>query len=157
MEYPRLVGALDLYCGDLGVAEELAQEALSRAWERWPRVRRLDNPAAWVRPVALNLASSYLRRLAAERRANERAARLHLPSPTMDTSTALAVREAVEALPKRMKTAVLLRYYFDLPYAEVAHVMRVPKATARSWVHRGLERLRREFPVERTKEVLDAI
>ena len=44
----RLVGSLTLYGGDRHVAEELAQEALARAWERWSTVSRLDSPEAWT-------------------------------------------------------------------------------------------------------------
>ena len=70
-EYPRLVGMLDLYCGDLGVAEELAQEALTRVYRHWKKVSALDKPEAWVRRVAINLANSHFRRRKAERKARE--------------------------------------------------------------------------------------
>src|SRR3712207_1363468 len=62
-----LVGALALYCGDRAVAEELAQEALVRTWERWDRI---EAPRAFTYHVAFNLARSSLRRRGAERRAN---------------------------------------------------------------------------------------
>ena len=57
-EYPRLVGVLSLYCGDAGVAEELAQEALVRVYESWRRMHTMASPGAWVHRVAINLASS---------------------------------------------------------------------------------------------------
>lgn len=71
-EYPRLVGALSLYCGDADVAEELAQEALIRAADRWPHVGQMDAPGAWVYRVGMNLCGSWFRRKRAERRANAR-------------------------------------------------------------------------------------
>ena len=67
-EHPRLVRALDLYCGNLGVVEELAQDALAKVWQNWKRQSRLDNPSAWAHHVAMNLARSHFRRLAAARR-----------------------------------------------------------------------------------------
>ena len=70
-EFPRLIGTLTLFCGDQGVAEELAQETLVRAYQHWKRVQRLDNPGAWANRVAINLATSYFRRKRAERRAHE--------------------------------------------------------------------------------------
>src|SRR3954449_5374681 len=70
--YARLAGALGLMCGESGVGEELAQEALLRVWERWPSVRAMDSPEAWVFRVGFNLANSRLRRVVAERRANQR-------------------------------------------------------------------------------------
>jgi len=45
---PQLVGALTLHTGERVVAEELAQEAQVRLWQRWPRVRELDSPQAWA-------------------------------------------------------------------------------------------------------------
>src|SRR5688500_2782768 len=71
-QYPRLVGTLALFCGDRLVAEELAQEALARACAQWDRVSTMTAPAGWTHRVAINLANSRFRRLAAERRARER-------------------------------------------------------------------------------------
>lgn len=61
-EYPRLVRLIAVYCGDGGAAEDLAQEALARVWERWERVGGMDRPDLWARRVALNLANSWHRR-----------------------------------------------------------------------------------------------
>ena len=55
-EYPRVVAVLTAATGSPAVAEELAQEAMLRAHQRWSRVGGYDIPAAWVRRVALNLA-----------------------------------------------------------------------------------------------------
>lgn len=67
-EHPRLVGALSLYCGDRALAEELAQDALTRACRDWRKVRNFAAPGAWTHRVAMNLANSYFRRRAAETR-----------------------------------------------------------------------------------------
>src|SRR4029453_2609753 len=64
--------------GDLQEAEDALQEAYARAALRWKRIRAYDQPAAWVRRVALNLAAS------AARRSRRRAAvllRLAPPAP----------------------------------------------------------------------------
>ncbi|HEV3400600.1 MAG TPA: sigma factor [Acidimicrobiales bacterium] len=66
--YPRLVGALGLFCGDRAMAEDLAQEALARLWERWAKPRRPDHPMACATGVGVNLARS-----AAQRRGIEKA------------------------------------------------------------------------------------
>ena len=54
---PRLVGSLTLYCGDRLLAEEIAQEALVRAFERWGRVGAMASPEAWAYRTAFNLAA----------------------------------------------------------------------------------------------------
>lgn len=43
---------LAAYCGDLSQAQDLVQEAFCRAFARWSRVSRYDDPVAWVRRVA---------------------------------------------------------------------------------------------------------
>jgi predicted RNA polymerase sigma factor len=66
--YPRLVGALGLVCGDGTMAEDFAQEALVRLWERWAANRRPENPMAWCYRVGANMARSVARRRAIEQR-----------------------------------------------------------------------------------------
>lgn len=154
-EYPRLTRFLDLYCGDLGAAEELAQETLARAWKNWRKVSTYENPSAWAHRVAINLANSHFRRRLAERRANETAGSPEKPSPSSDTSDAVALREAISALPRRMRSCLMLRYYLDLPFPQIATILQIPETTARSLVHRALKRLRQEPAVQSFKEVFD--
>jgi RNA polymerase sigma-70 factor (ECF subfamily) len=153
--YPRLVRTLDLYTGDLGVAEELAQEALARVWRHWKKVSALEQPEGWAHHVAMNLARSWFRRRRAEQRASQRL----LPTAatvTTDISSDIAMRDAVAGLPHRMKTALILRYFLDLPYDEVARLMDAPTGTVRSLVHRAIERLRDE-PLQGGEEVGNVI
>ncbi|MBW3665176.1 MAG: SigE family RNA polymerase sigma factor [Actinobacteria bacterium] len=113
-EYPRLVGGLALYVGDVHVAEEFAQEALLRACRRWEYVSGLESPGGWTWRVALNLANSAFRRRGAERRAQARRpadATIHIDA---DPAEATAVRRAVAALPQRQRTALVLRYGRDV-------------------------------------------
>jgi RNA polymerase sigma-70 factor, ECF subfamily len=62
-EYPRLVRALLLLAGSPGVAEDLAQDAFTRLYERWGHVRTMDSTAGYLYKTALNLHRSRLRRL----------------------------------------------------------------------------------------------
>jgi RNA polymerase sigma-70 factor, ECF subfamily len=144
-EHPRLVGALSLYCGDSDVAEELAQDALSRAWRDWSRVRRLVSPGAWVHRVAINLAHSHFRRKKAEARARRR---LHSTTKEpqhigQDHTTAIAIRQAVASLPQRQRTALVLRYYLDFSVSQVALVMDCPEGTVKTLTSKAITSLRR--------------
>jgi RNA polymerase sigma-70 factor, ECF subfamily len=58
------------------------------------------------------------------------------------------LRERLARLPDRYRVAILLRYSQDLPYEEIAEVLRQPVGTVKSNVHRGLEMLRREYALE---------
>ncbi|HEV2931429.1 MAG TPA: sigma factor, partial [Propionibacteriaceae bacterium] len=98
---PRLVGQLLALTGDLHDAEDVVQEAFIRASVRWSRIRSYDRPEAWVRRVAMNLASNELRR--AKRRL---AALLRLGPPTpMPALSAeeIAVSQALAGLPLRYR------------------------------------------------------
>lgn len=142
-EHGRIVGLLSLYCGDAAVAEELAQDALTRVCRDWRRVRKMDYPEAWASRVAINLANSHFRRRAAEKRARERlASRPDAAAGAPDAAVALSVRHAVAALPPRQRTALLLHYFCDLPFARVAELMGAPEPTVKSLARRGIERLR---------------
>ena len=63
MESARIIGALARMLRDVGLAEELAQDAMVSALERWPEAGIPDNPAAWLMAVAKNRALDHLRHL----------------------------------------------------------------------------------------------
>lgn len=140
-QYPRLVRILGLYCGDRGVAEELAQETLARVWRRWPTLHHLDHPQAWAEHVAINLANSHFRRLVAERKAKRRMPPVEERSQ-IDTDEALAMRREVARLPRRQREALILHYYLDLELAEVAARMGSTVPAVKSLLHRAVIRLR---------------
>lgn len=144
-QYPRLVGALGLYTGDAGVGEELAQEALARAWRRWNDVVRARDPAAWLFVVGFNLAKSRVRRLQAERRALRRVATREAGDHA-DVAAAHEVRRALAALPHRFRCVLVLRYYLGYTVVETAEHLGVPVSTVKTWSARGLQRLRNEAP-----------
>jgi RNA polymerase sigma-70 factor (sigma-E family) len=143
---PRLVGTLSLLCGDGDAAEELAQETLARVWLHWSRVRELGEPpaTAWTYRVAINLTNSWFRRRVAERRARARlAAQAAGAQLDPDPADAVAIRRAVAALPRRQRTALVLRYYADLPVAEVAALMGCAPGTVKSLTSKALTALRK--------------
>lgn len=135
-EYERTVRLARLLTNDHHVAEELAQEAFVRVA---PRVTTADNPAAYLRTVAVNLCRDHGRRVSTARRHPA-------PPPAVDHAPALprAVEEvwqAVQALSPQRRDALILRYWADLPTAEVARLLEVRPATARSLIRRGLASL----------------
>jgi predicted RNA polymerase sigma factor len=62
IESPRLIAGLARIVRDVGLAEELAQEALVTALEKWPDTGVPDNPGAWLMATAKNRAIDELRR-----------------------------------------------------------------------------------------------
>ncbi len=140
-EHGRLVGFLTLYTGDAWLADELAQEALVRLCARW-RKDELRNVVAWLNRVAVNLANSTFRRRAAARRAAIR----HGASPTehrpADAADAIAVREAVAALPPRPREVIVLRYFEGWTVEEVAGHLGLAASSVRSISSRAVALLR---------------
>jgi RNA polymerase sigma-70 factor (sigma-E family) len=142
-EYPRLVAALTLLVRDRGVAEELAQDALVRTYERWGRVREMSAPGPWVHRVAVNGGVSWLRRRSAERRALRRNG--PAVAEPWDDAEVLAVRRAVSNLPRRQRQAIVYRYYFGYSTAETAELMGIRPGSLKSAVTRAFATLRAEL------------
>jgi RNA polymerase sigma-70 factor (ECF subfamily) len=152
-EYPRLVGSLILFTGDADLAADLAQEALARAIRHWSRLEKMTSPGAWVHRVALNLAKRAGAKKQREQIVCERLAALQAASVQAEADSALVVRAAVLGLPERQRAAIVLRYYADLPVAEVAQIMRIAEGTVRALTHQGTEKLRLLLQPDEQSEV----
>lgn len=131
----RTVACAYAVTGDLGAAEEIAQEAYTRAWSRWSRLRSYDEPSAWVRQVASRLAVSRWRRA---RTALTHLARQRPPEPVRgpDESSVLLVR-ALRELPEPQRRALVLHHLAGLPVAEVAAIEGCPEGTVKARLSRG--------------------
>ncbi len=131
----RLVRQFYALTGDLGDAQEIAQEAYARAWQRWKQVSRYQAPEAWVRTVGLRLAVSRWRKA---HNAAVAWRRLGPPPqrPELDPTTLVLVA-ALRRLPTRHRTAIVLHYLADLPVEQVAEEMQCPVGSVKSWLSRG--------------------
>ena len=134
--YGRLTVQLYAYFGDRQEAQDLAQEAFCRALARWRTVSRYDDPVAWVRRVAWNLALSRWRRArtALAFLSRQRRSEAEVPGPGPER---VAVLAALAGLPPPQRRAVVLRYLADLTVPEIAEREGVPEGTVKSWLHRA--------------------
>ena len=120
-QWGRLAGTLRLLCGDAMTADDLAQEAFTLAWMRWPRVRELDRPEGWLYVTAFRLA---------RRRLTREAQRPRPDAVPESIEGALADRvvlqAALAALPVRQRQAVVARHVlgYDGPAAAALLGMR---------------------------------
>ena len=153
LEASEVAKTLGIALGDRTLAEEATAEAFARAFSRWEQVRVMSSPVGWVYQVALNEARRGFRR----RRLEERASRRRGPDPYVpgpsDPAPTDAVREALAGLPARARTAVALRYFADLPEAEVAALMGVARGTVAATLHSARRQLAAALAGER-QEVL---
>lgn len=137
-----------LVTGSQEAAEDAVQTALVSACEKWSRVSRREDPDAYVRRMVVNAHISAWRRTGRR----EWPVALVRERTVDDHAEALAGGDALwglcAALPPQQRAAVVLRYYEDLEYAEIARILDVAEATARSHVHRALAALRRGLETE---------
>lgn len=138
-------GALVL-TGNREAAEDLVQETLERACRKWRTIAAKDAPDAYVRRIMVNLANDRwrrFRRTVPHQDGGDRAA----PGDQygqVDTRDQLV--RALQGLPMRMRTVVVLRYFHDLPDDEIAADLRISPSTVRSQLARGIDKLRGQFP-----------
>jgi RNA polymerase sigma-70 factor (ECF subfamily) len=144
--YGSLTVQLYAYFGDRQEAQDVVQEAFCRALQRWKHVSTYDDPVAWVRRVAWNLATSGWRR----RRTALAFLRRHRDDDNADgpSPDRVALVTALAALPAAQRRAMVLHYLADLPVAEIADREGVAEGTVKSWLHRGRTALAAHFAPE---------
>jgi RNA polymerase sigma-70 factor (sigma-E family) len=125
-------------------AEDLLQGALERAYRRWGRICRSGDPERYVRRSLANASTDRWRRLG---RRGERQLAADASGPvTGDHAGEVADRDfllrALAELPPRQRAVLVLRYYCDLPEAEIADALGCTPGTVKSQASRGLARLR---------------
>jgi RNA polymerase sigma-70 factor (ECF subfamily) len=134
VHFVALTTQLYAYFGDRQEAQDVVQEAFCRALVRWREISAYEEPVAWVRRVAWNLATSNVRhsRVAAAFRRRHKPE--HVQPPTPDR---VALVSALKRLPDKQRQAVVLHYLADLPIADIATQLEVPVGTVKSWLSRG--------------------
>ena len=125
--------------GDRGDAEDVAQEALTRAAQRWARLA--DRPEGWVSRVSSNLAIDRFRRRS--RRPPTPTGPLGMVDPYLGERGDLVA--ALRQLPRRQREVVVLRYLADLSEAAVAAELGCSLGTVKSHASRALANLRTQM------------
>ncbi len=148
--YRRVVALVAAIVGDRHQAEDIAQEAFSRALTRWHRIARYELPEAWVRKVALRLTIDAARRtrrvriMSALLAVGQRGAlsdRYDMHDPL--EATALSV--ALMRLPLPQRQVLVLYYLADLPVDDIARDCGVSVGTVRTRLAAARQRLHREL------------
>ena len=144
---PALLRLAYTLTGNTADAEDVVQEALARALPRWERISRVDDVDAYVRRMVVNAHTSWWRRF---RRRESPVAELRdvvVEGPGVGFDEHRRIWLACQALPEPQRTAIVLRYYEQLEYAEIADLTGVREGSVRSRVSRGLAALRAALPM----------
>jgi RNA polymerase sigma-70 factor, ECF subfamily len=137
--YRRLVAQAYGVAGDRVEAEDAVQEAFARAVAAGARFRRVDNPEAWLRTVALNVIRRRWRRA---RLFSSLSPRLATPSDVPGISEDhVAVVDALRSLPFQQRETIALFYLADLSVQEIAAALNVADGTVKSRLTRGRKAL----------------
>jgi RNA polymerase sigma-70 factor (sigma-E family) len=135
--------------GDGAVAEEIVMEAMLKTFSGWARIRDPQRADIYLRRTVVNLCRSRIRRKALE-------ARIGLSPPRPDRQQQnkwdpdvherdRLVAQAVRSLPPRQRACVVLRYYEDLPEAQIAEILDCSTGTVKSQLSKARAKLEREL------------
>ncbi len=144
----RLAGQLFGLTGDWQSSFDLVQEAFVRTWERWDRVSAYENPEAYVRRVAFNLAKSHWRRFGRSARPLE----ADKGQEVVDADSHHDLVAALRTLPAKEREAIVRHYLADELIDQIAQEMKVPAGTVKSWLSRGRSRLAERLSVHEPEE-----
>ncbi len=143
---PALFRTAYLMTGDHGHAQDLVQEALTKTYVAWPRLRDVSRAEAYTRRAITTTYISWWRRKGwhAERPRDD-VPDLPAAGATDNTVDRAWIWAELQQLPPRQRAAIVLRYYEDLTEAQAAEAMGCAVGTVKSQVHQGLARLRKQL------------
>lgn len=147
-DYARLVRSLGVAIGDQEEARDAVQEAFIQIWQDWERIGRYDDPAGWVRRVAINRLLNRRRSLRRRAQAMLRLGQAEPRSHSLPEDRVVLV-QALAQLPTKQRAALALRYVGGYSLAEVAAALGVSEGTVSQHLHRGKESLRKLLEDER--------
>ena len=143
---PALHRAAYLMVSDVGLAQDLVQEALTKTYVAWPRLRDKGNAEAYTRKAITTTAISWFRRKSwSQEKVTERPPERSTADHADSVARSNTLASAMQALPVRQRIAIVLRYYEDLTEAQTAEAMGCAVGTVKSQVSAGISKLREQL------------
>ena len=141
----RLRRFLASLCGDAALADDLAQEALVRAYVSSDRF--IGNFKAWLFRIAYNCFIDNLRRVPAPSASMDSPEVLHVADGSASDAAFRheELRRALTRIPEKERTAIVLHYFEDLPVKEIASIMQIPAGTVKYYLSVGRDHLRQHI------------
>ncbi|MET0426826.1 MAG: SigE family RNA polymerase sigma factor [Actinoplanes sp.] len=147
----RVLAHVSAMVGSQAEAEDSVAEAYLRAWNRWSRISRYDNPEAWVRRVAYRHAVSTWRRAVNRLQAHRRdAPEQHVDGLSPDH---VAIVDALRKIPADQRRVIVLHHLVGLSVAEIHRETGVPSGTITTWLARGRRALAEHLTDRETIEL----
>jgi RNA polymerase sigma-70 factor (sigma-E family) len=150
----RVVTVLYALGGDLTEAQDAAQEAYVRAWQRWKVISEYHDPEAWVRTVGYRLLVNRWRKLRNGIVAYRRHG--HEPATGPPSEDTVALIAALRRLPAEQRHAIVLHHLADLSVAAIAAQTNTPTGTIKARLARGRKTLATLLGTTLPEEVCNA-
>jgi len=148
--HPGVIHVIYRMCGDMGLAQDAAQDAFIQAWLHLPTFRPGSSLRNWLYRIAVNAALDALRRDA--KIADTDLEALSMPDPQAGPEAALlqkeravAVQQAILALTETSRSVLVLREYGDLAYDEIAATLHIPLGTVMSRLNYARRQLKQSL------------
>ena len=141
-----------LLTGEIHLAEDLLQTALTNTYLAWGRIRDKGALDGYVRQIMVNTLTDWWRRRWRRERPTAELPDAVLPDGAAATVERQRLWAQLEALPQRQRAVIVLRYYEDLSEAETARVLDCSVGTVKSQAHRALSTLRARLGDEAASE-----
>ncbi len=127
-------------CGDVTLAEDLAQQVFLQAWRKIRYLRELHSFAAWLKRLAITIWLQHLRKNDALSGAGnyDETGLAHLGEPAL----AMDLDRALAALSHSARLCIVLSYHEGMTHGEIAELTALPLGSVKSHIRRGTERLR---------------
>lgn len=135
LNYHKVVSQVYLTCGNLAEAQDCAQEAFVRAWDRRRTFASDGHPEAWVRVVAHRLSISRWRKARRSLLLGDRTPEPEVTDPNVTDQVMLA--RALRQLPEPTRHVIVLHHYCDLSVNDIAAELRIPAGTVKARLSRG--------------------
>lgn len=139
---PALLRAATRLTGDGVEAEDLLQAALAKTYLAWDRIHDRAAMDGYVRRAMVNTQISWWRRRKLDIYPTDELPERPVDDDTRRSDMHDALGRALDRLPERQRLAVMLRYYEDMPEAEIAEVLGISVGTVKSTVSRAVAKLR---------------
>jgi RNA polymerase sigma-70 factor (ECF subfamily) len=142
-ELPRAFRTAGYILGNASDAQDVAQDAILRAWKAWPTLRDPDRFGPWFERILVNACLDRIRRRHGIRFVDLNAApALQATDPFVAELARDEVGRALAALPPEQRVVVVLRFWRDLSLQEIAERLSLPLGTVKSRLHYGMRAMR---------------
>jgi RNA polymerase sigma factor (sigma-70 family) len=141
--HARLLRGLYLGMGNAQEAEEIMQDAFLAVWERWDRVREMDDPTGYLFRAAMNRSRSRVRR--ATRAARRTVGRAESRDAFADVEDRETIGRALAAVSPRQRAALVLTEYLGYPSEEAGKILGIKAVTVRALASQGRAAMKTEL------------